>query len=103
MDLQRWLCGGRGRGLPLQKGCYPRGWERKQVHCGVNKGLQAHQRASARQLMVVHLLNKCSRAAPLPCPACCRPKARLPILPCAERQYQQSTWQEAKQLQRLCC
>lgn len=77
-----WLCNrAEGGRLPLQKGCCPRGWERKQVHCGVNKGLRAHQRASAHQLMVVYLLNKCSHAAPL-CPVLSAdPRPGYPQLP----------------------
>lgn len=73
--------GEEGGGLPLQKGCCPRGWERKQVHRGVNKGLQAHQRASAYQLMVVHLLNKCSHAAPLPTLLSADPRPGYPYFP----------------------
>lgn len=97
------FAGEEGGGLSLQKGCCPRGWERKQVHRGVNKGLQAHQRASAHQLMVVHLLNKCSRAAPLPTLLSADPRPgcpRFPVWHCSVPvpAHQRNLLQEEEQL-----
>lgn len=63
--LQSWVWGGPERRELLQEGCCPRGWKQKEVHHGVEKGLQALHRASAHQLMIAHPPSMCSSSASL--------------------------------------